>query len=185
MERKEKKMNRKPISINEYAGYILNAMKKGILLNTKNGETEDTMTIGWGQIGIDWSLPVFTVYVRESRFTRQLLDASGEFTISVPLQGQDVRKILSVCGTESGRDVDKFEKLGLHRIPGNLVSSPALAELPLTVECRVLYRQEQNPESIPASLIRKHYPNGDFHTAYIGQIVDAYILEKPFDESGS
>ena len=46
----------------EYAGHICKAMKKGILLTTKKDETVNTMTIGWGKIGIEWNKPVFIAY---------------------------------------------------------------------------------------------------------------------------
>lgn len=169
---------RKPIDVNEQAGYILDCLKKGILMSTKSEARMDTMTIGWGALGIDWSLPVFTAYVRDSRFTKVLLDQSGEFTVNIPLEGSDVRKIISFCGTKSGRDVNKFAELDLHAIQGETVKAPAIAELPLTLECRVLYAQKQDPEKIPASILSRHYPQQDYHTAYTAEITAAYILEE-------
>lgn len=59
------------------------------------------MIIGWGELGISWALPVFTVYVREGRFTRQQLDANPAFTVSIPV-GKIDPKIFRVCGTMSG-----------------------------------------------------------------------------------
>lgn len=94
---------RTEIDVNEKAGYILDCLKQGILLTTKENDLLDTMTIGWATIGIDWSIPVFTVYVRESRFTKVLLDKTNQFTVNIPLPGKNVRKILSFCGTRSKR----------------------------------------------------------------------------------
>ena len=39
----------------DYAGHICKAMKTGILLTTKADGQVNTMTIGWGKIGIEWS----------------------------------------------------------------------------------------------------------------------------------
>lgn len=136
------------------------------------------MTIGWGELGTDWQLPVFTVLVRDSRYTKQLLDASGEFTLSIPLPDDDARKILGFCGSVSGRDHDKFSKLNLTTVPGSKVASPAIAQLPLTLECKVIYAQKQDPQAIRTDLLERYYPQGDYHTAYTGQIVDAYLLEE-------
>ncbi len=58
----------------DYAGTICKAMKKGILLTSKLGEKVNTMTIGWGMIGVEWGKPVFITLVRESRFTKEYLD---------------------------------------------------------------------------------------------------------------
>jgi len=179
--RRKQKMTetiRTEIDVNEKAGYILDCLKQGILLTTKENDLLDTMTIGWATIGIDWSIPVFTVYVRESRFTKVLLDKTNQFTVNIPLPGEDVRKILSFCGTRSGRDTDKFKELNLHTVPGLTVDVPAIVELPLTIECEVLYVQEQDPRRIPDSILQRHYPNKDFHTAYYARITAAYILEE-------
>ena len=69
----------------DYAGHICKAMSKGILLTTCAEGKVNTMTIGWGHIGIEWSRPVFVVYVRESRHTKDMLDTNGEFTVNIPL----------------------------------------------------------------------------------------------------
>lgn len=174
-------MKRKYIQPDAYASLILSELPKGILLNTAADGVMDTMTIGWGFMGTDWGRPVFTVLVRESRYTKELLDANPEFTLSIPLEGMDVRKIISFCGTKSGRDINKFEACALDCVKGEKVSSCAIAQLPLTLECKVLYRQDQDPAQIPCNLLKSYYPQQDYHTAYIGEIVNAYILEEDAD----
>ena len=61
----------------DYAGEICKAMPKGILLTTKDGDKVNTMTIGWGTIGIQWGRPVFIAFVRDSRYTMEMLNANG------------------------------------------------------------------------------------------------------------
>ena len=61
----------------DHAGDILQALPKGVLLTTACDGNVNTMTIGWAHIGIVWSKPVFIAYVRESRYTKELLDKSG------------------------------------------------------------------------------------------------------------
>ena len=159
-----------------YANEILNAVGKGVLMTTKAGEEVDTMTIGWGTMGIQWGKPIFIAYVRESRYTKALVDKNPEFTINVPY-GEYDKAILGFCGTKSGRDTDKIAELGLHLEEGETVSVPAIRELPLTLECKVIYKQEQIKEAIAPDALARYYPEGDFHTAYYGQITDAYIVE--------
>lgn len=166
----------------DYAGHICKAMQRGILLTTKNGDQVNTMTIGWGHIGIEWGKPIFVVYVRESRHTKSMLDKSGEFTVNIPL-GEGDRKILGYCGTKSGRDTDKIADLGLTLEEGETVSVPGIRELPLTLECKVIFQQDQDESILPKELYDRYYPateanpNGDYHTAYYGQILNAYIIE--------
>lgn len=167
----------KPMTLAEVSGTVLEQLPKGILLTTQDGDVRDTMTIGWGGLGTNWGMDVFTVYVRESRFTKTLLDANPVFTISCPMPGMDVRSILGFCGTKSGRDVDKFEACHLHTVPGEEVCTPAILELPLTIECQVLYAQKEDPASIPSEIRKHYYPEGDNHTMYIAHIKAVYLLQ--------
>ncbi len=174
------------IEVFDYAKEIVSAIPKGVLLTTKNGSKVDTMTIGWGTLGVEWGLPIFVAFVREGRFTRGQLDASMEFTINVPYGDFD-KKILGYCGTKSGRDTDKIADLNLTLVDSDLVKAPGIKELPLTLECKVLYRQLQDRESIPEFIKEKMYPenldssnpgaNCDYHIAYYGQIMKTYIIQ--------
>ena len=86
---------KKKIDVYDYAGQICKALPKGVLLTTRAEDQLNTMTIGWGKIGIEWGKPVFIAYVRESRYTFQLLKKSGEFTVNVPVSGEN-REILGL-----------------------------------------------------------------------------------------
>jgi len=171
----------------DYAGQICKAMPKGILLTTKSGDTVNTMTIGWGTIGIEWKRPVFVAYVRESRYTKQMLEENGEFTVNVPLDSCDPR-ILGVCGTKSRRDTDKIKELGLTLEEPVEISVPGIKELPLTLECKVIYKQAQNVYDLPEVILDRFYPvesrelhpqcDRDYHICYYGEILKAYIIEE-------
>ena len=165
------------IEVWEYADRILAPVGKGVLLTTAAEGKVNTMTIGWGTLGIEWGKPIFIAFVRESRYTKELLDKNGEFTVNIPL-GEFDKNILSVCGTRSGRDIDKFAHLGLTKEEPLTVSVPGIAQLPLTLECKVIYKQEQDESAINGENTARYYPgNRDYHTAYYGQITAAYIIE--------
>ena len=166
---------KKHINAFDYAGEICKAMPQGILLTTAAEGKVNTMTIGWGTIGIEWGKPIFIAYVRDSRYTMQMLEKNGEFTINVPL-GQVDKKILGYCGTKSGRDTDKIADMGLTLVEPEVISVPGIKELPLTLECKVIYRQRQENDQIPADLYNRYYPAGDYHTAFYGEIVSAYVI---------
>ena len=170
-------MTKKKIDICDYAGEIINAMRPGILLTTKVGGKVNSMTIGWGTLGIIWERPVFVAYVRQQRYSREMLDECREFTINVPV-GAYRRKILGICGSKSGRDTDKIEAAGLTPVEPEVISVPGIKELPLTLECRVLYRQEQESDQFNDEITRQFYSlvTGD-HICYYREIVAAYIIE--------
>ena len=177
---------RKNVNAMDYASEIVKALPKGVLLTAKADGQVNPMTIGWGTIGIQWGRPIFVAFVRENRHTRSLLDKNPEFTVNVPLGGCD-KEILAVCGTKSGRNMDKIAELKLTPVESELVSVPGFRELPLTLECRLLYRQAQEIAGIAEPWRSKYYPqdvpgdfpgsNRDYHIAYYGEIVNAYLAE--------
>ena len=172
---------KREVDIWDYAGQITKAIDKGILLTTKEGDKVNTMVIGWGHLGTIWFKPVFVAYVRESRYTKALLDKTGQFTVNIPL-GQADKNIIAVCGSKSGRDMDKIKELSLTLEAGDTVDVPGIKELPLTLECKVIYKQDQEPAAIDKDCFDRFYTSGsrnegDYHTAYYGEITGAYIIE--------
>ena len=138
------------------------------------------MVIGWGALGTNWGKPVLTVYVRESRLTRDYLDASGEFTVNVPWAPLILKSSRS-ADQSRGVTFDKIKTLSLTVQQGETVKAPAFKELPLTFECKVLFRQVEALENL-AQQEGKWYPadqngNKDRHIQYIAEITSAYIVK--------
>ncbi|MCD8020011.1 MAG: flavin reductase family protein [Clostridiales bacterium] len=173
---------KKEINVLDYATEIMNGVKNGVLLTTKANGKVNTMTISWGTLGIEWARPLFTTFVRDSRYTKEFLDANGEFTVNIPYGDFD-KQILGFCGTKSGRDVDKIKELALTLEDPEIISVPGIKELPLTLECRVVYKQRQDLSALAVDSLEEYYPDDavtgvkDVHTAYYGEIVKAYIIE--------
>lgn len=180
-------MTKKKIDINEYSGEILAALPKGILLTTKADGKTNSMVIGWATLGINWGKKVIAVYVREGRFTREQLDRNPEFTVNVPV-GEYDKRIIGFCGSKSGHEVDKHKELGLTLVDGEKITVPAIKEFPLTIECKVMYRQKQELSLLDDEINKTLYPqnvdssfhgaNKDAHVTYYGEIMDAYIIEE-------
>jgi flavin reductase (DIM6/NTAB) family NADH-FMN oxidoreductase RutF len=170
---------KKYINLWDYAGQILEQVGTAALVTTKSDGEVNTMTIGWGTLGVEWKKPLFTVFVRQSRHTKALLDKNGEFTINVPLKDMDRKQILGFCGSKSGRDVDKIKELDLTLEEPEVISAPGIRQLPLTLECKVLYQQTQDAAKLPKSIVDRYYPEPyDDHTVYYGEIVSAYIIKE-------
>lgn len=178
---------KKKIEVFDYSKEILKGIKSGVLLTTKTDEKVNTMTISWGTMGIEWGKTIFTAYVRLNRFTKFQLDKNAEFTINVPY-GEYDKKILGGCGSTSGHNIDKIKEYNLTLENPNTISVPGIKELPLTLECKVLYSQLQDVSKLPQNLRDTYYPQGvsgehyganeDYHVMYYAEIVDAYIIEK-------
>lgn len=161
------------VSFEKYAPQVIQTLPKGAFLTVSHAGRDNTMTIGWGNIGVIWNKPIFTVLVRPSRFTFGLLEASGEFTVSVPLT--DMSKALALCGSKSGRDMDKFAAAALQKLPGTKIATPVIAGAGLHYECKVVFKQPMNPSLLVKELGVACYPGGDFHTLYYGLIVASWL----------
>jgi len=144
----------------------------GAFLTTKVGDVKNTMAIGWGSVGHCWGKPVFTVVVRDSRYTYELMEKAAEFTVSIPLTDQ-MQEQLDFCGTKSGRDLDKFQQCPLKVVDGKEVDVPIIADCELHYECRILAKLRLEPENLHESC-DQWYPEKDYHTFYVGEIVACY-----------
>lgn len=169
-----------------HAEEIFAALHSGVLITTKAEGRVNSMTISWGTLGVEWESTIFTTFVRQGRFTHAQLLKNPEFTVNIP-HGSSANKILGFCGTRSGWSVDKAAELGLTLVEPSVVSVPAIEELPLTLECTVVYHQDQDAATLTPENLARFYPqdvdgsfhgsNKDLHTAFYGRIVAAYLLE--------
>jgi flavin reductase (DIM6/NTAB) family NADH-FMN oxidoreductase RutF len=135
----------------------------------------NVMTIGWGLIGIAWSRPSFSVLVRQNRYTYGCLLAAKDFAVSVPAPGK-LKDELLLCGTKSGRDLDKFRASGLTPMAARLVAAPIVAECATHYECRILARSLVGlSDVVDAEVIdRFAYREGNTHAVFLGEIVATY-----------
>ena len=166
----------------DYAGDIMKALPRGILLTSEAEDCVNAMTIGWGTLGIEWGVPIFAAYVRTNRFTHELLERTGEFTICAPYGeiSKSALKAIGICGSKSGRDIDKLAQAGVHTVEADIVRPPAIKEFPLTLECRVVFKQLQPIKEISSSFAKFYSAEGEHstpHVAYYGEILKAYIIE--------
>lgn len=148
--------------------------KKGAFLTVKDGSRLNTMTISWGNVGFEWNKPIFTVLVRKSRYTHELIEKAGEFTISIPFD-EELKESLAFCGTRSGRDVNKFEKSNLKLEDGKEVHTPVISNCGLIYECKIVYKQDMDLSRLSEEIKKASYPDDDYHTIYYGEIVASYI----------
>ncbi len=162
------------VSYTKNADKNIEIISKGAFLTTLAEGKLNTMAIGWANLGYMWKKPILTVLVRPSRYTYDLIEKSGEFTVSVPYE--DMQKQLAFCGVESGRTTDKFAKLNLKTTAGKTIQTPTLNFKGMHYECKVLYKAPLLPDILDSAVNKASYPNGNYHTMYFGEILNAFIL---------
>ena len=97
-------------------------------------EEYNVLTVAW--TGTVCSDPAMCyISVRPERHSYEIIKRTGEFVIN--LTTEQLAKATDWCGVRSGRDYDKFSEMGRTPIPSAVVSAPALAESPVSIECRV------------------------------------------------
>ena len=85
--------------------------KQWALLSAGTPEAFNMMTVSWGALGVIWQKPSCTIYVRESRYTKEFIDRNELFTVSFLKEGS--REALNLLGSKSGREINKMTESGL------------------------------------------------------------------------
>ena len=142
-----------------------------MLITAGTGEKCNTMTASWGGLGVLWGAPMATVYIRPQRYTKEFVDGSEYFTLS--FLPEEYRKQLSLCGTKSGRDVDKVKECGF-TVAEAAGGAPYFEQAELVLVCRKRMAMPMDPAAMPEDVKEKWY-DGDYHTMYWGEIVEALV----------
>lgn len=135
------------------------------IITTADGEgNTDLMTAAW--VGTVCSDPVMvSVSVRPSRLTHDYIEKTGEFVIC--LTTRKLAFATDWVGVRSGRDVDKWEAMGLHPLPSRFVKAPGVEESPVCLEC----------------VVRQKLALGT-HDMYVAEVLSTDVDSSLLDESG-
>ncbi len=95
---------------------------------------DNIITVAWAGT-INTNPPMLSVSIRPERYSYNIIKESGEFIVN--LTNKDLVWETDYCGVTSGRDVDKFEKLGLAKSYMDGVNAPAIARSPVHIACKV------------------------------------------------
>ncbi len=144
-----------------------------MLITAGTGEACNTMTASWGGLGVIWGAPAATCYIRPQRYTKEFVDREEYFTLT--FFPEEYRKALSLCGSKSGREIDKVKECGF-TVKTASCGAPYFEEAELVLVCRKRFAQAMDPNNIPQEIKEKWYPQKDYHTMYIGEIVE--VLKK-------
>ena len=85
--------------------------KDWMLITAGDAEKHNTMTASWGGVGELWGKYVSTIYIRPQRYTLEFVEREEYYSLC--FFGPEYRQALSLCGSKSGRDVDKDAATGL------------------------------------------------------------------------
>jgi len=139
-----------------------------ILITAADGNKVNTMCATWGGVGYIWDKRVTFIFARKGRYTSELINASGEYSISFMNQDK-YRGALKYLHMVSGRDEDKIanSRLNINYDDG----IPFIDEAREIITCKVLYQREFDEDAlIDDSIKEKFYSDGDYHILFIGEV---------------
>ena len=168
----------KQLNYNDILGILNEKLANGGVFFNVNGENgPNTMTIGWAYMGTSWRKNIFIAMIRPQRYSFELIEKTGEFTVSVPTKNA-LKKELAFAGTKSGRNFNKFEGHGLTAVPAQEIETSIVGECGLHFECRTMLTQDMTPDRMAEELVNGTYAPGDFHTMFFGEILRCYTTDE-------
>lgn len=139
-----------------------------------NEDDYNMMTVSWGAVGELWGMDMVTVYIRPERYTDKFVDENDYFTLSF-FPEELKKRVHSVCGSKSGRDVNKTELTGLTPV---FDDAPYFEEAKLVLVCKkqAKSRFEAN-QFVNKDINPDWYDSMGLHNIYYGSIEKVLISE--------
>ena len=154
-------------------GRTVGDSKDGLLLVSVDGQGQpNVMTLTIADAGIMNFGPTINVYVREPRYTHDLLEENGDFTLNLPRSGE-MGDVVSFCGKATGRKTDKFQRMNLTAVQSRLVKPPVIGECGMHFECSALNKYHQVDEDM-CERLRNALHGNKHHSIFTGLVEAAY-----------
>lgn len=148
-----------------------------MLIAADKGGKTNAMTASWGGVGIMWGKPSAFVFIRQTRYTKEFVDAGERFTLN--FFGGKFKKELGYFGRISGRDEDKIAKTGM--TVSTLENVPVFNDATTVLVCRKMYTQKLDEASfIDRKVLEQNYEIGSsdsMHSIYIAEIEKVLVKE--------
>lgn len=160
------------ISPKEIEGNIIKAIAdEWMLISAGNKDGYNMMTASWGFAGEMWGSDSVVAMIRPQRYTMEFVNKSDYFTLSFYGDNKEIHKI---CGSKSGRDVDKTVLTGLTPVFSD--NSVYFDEARLVFVCKKQYVGQLKEEDFIDKEPLKWY-NNDYHYMIIGKIEKVLVKE--------
>ncbi len=147
-----------------------------LITAVKADGTFNPMTASWGGVGTLWGRDVCTLYIRPQRHTFAF--SEGGTKMSLCFFGDAHKDVLRICGTKSGRDIDKVKTCGLTPVKTR-EGYVYFAEATDVLLVKKLYAQDIEEGCFIDVDMLKWYDKKDYHRMYICEIED--VLVKKLD----
>ena len=165
----------KEINPREIEGNLIKAIAdEWMLISAGDKNNYNMMTASWGFAGEMWGADSVVAMIRPQRYTMEFVDNKDYFTLSFYGDKKDIHKI---CGSKSGRDVNKTELTGLTPVFQN--DTVYFDEARLVLICKKQYvgrliRSEKDT-GIVAILDSRVNSDGKYRNVVLESLFDADV----------
>jgi flavin reductase (DIM6/NTAB) family NADH-FMN oxidoreductase RutF len=104
-----------------------------VLVSSAHGGRRNVMAAAWS-MPVEFTPPRIAVVIDKSTFTRELVLASERFALNLPCRA--IADLTYTVGSTSGRDEDKFARLGIASFDGPQLGLPLIDGCVAWLECR-------------------------------------------------
>ncbi len=147
--------------------------KEWALVSAGSKAKSNCMTVSWGGLGVMWRKNCVFIFIRDSRYTKQFLDAGDLFSVS--FFDESYRDVLNYCGSHTGEGINKFEEAGLTAAYRHSIPYPDEANFVLL--CKKLAAIPMDESTFTEKGLKEKFYSGDeegnIHTMYVGEIIES------------
>lgn len=156
----------KEIDAKQIEGNLIKAIaNEWMLISAGDENGYNMMTASWGFMGEMWGEDSAVAMIRPQRYTMEFVDKNDYFTLS--FYG-DKKEIHKVCGSMTGKDVDKTALTGLTPVFSD--NTVYFDEARLVLVCKKQYVQRLEENCFIDKEPLKWYSEKDYHYMIVGKI---------------
>ena len=163
----------KKIAANKIPGNIIKMLTDDWMLVTAgNTDKFNMMTANWGGLGSMFGKPVAFCFIDPTRHTFELMENNDTYTLTFYSEAH--REALNLCGSKSGKSIDKVAETGLTPITTS-AGSKAFSEAWLVIECKKMISQTITPEAISDPEVKKAWSGKQLRKMFVGEIINVWV----------
>lgn len=136
-----------------------------VMVSCGDMEKSNIITVAWTGI-LNTNPAKVYISIRPERYSYNIIKEKGEFVIN--LTTKKLAFATDWCGVKTGAKVDKFKEMKLTKQKCEFVQAPAIAESPVSIECKVTDIKEMGS-----------------HHMFIADVLSIDSDEKYIDEHGA
>jgi len=135
------------------------------IITSAHGDKRNVMAAAWS-MPLDFSPAKVAVVIDKNTYTRELVNASGEFGLQFPMR--KIAKLTLDVGDVSGRDLDKFSRFNINTFPAAKIAAPLIEDCIGWLECKVIRQGAEEMDLIVGEVVAAYadaeqFLNGRWH----------------------